>query len=209
MQISISNVIGRAISLGSYVSKLIKAFKARVAVDIGIFEAELCLSTTLKSLNTIGLLDKTSLCITPNAYKESVLYSVVPNTTLGDMTVVRATTATRVNSAGLIEGVGVNVPRIDYTNGSCPSLLVEPQRTNLLTYSEQFDNADWNKVRASVTANTTISPNGIQNADTFASSSGQTIFPALTRNPTFLGNTLYSLSIFAKVLGNTNIFKIT
>jgi hypothetical protein len=125
------------------------------------------------------------------------------------MDVVRATTATRVNSAGLIESVGVNIPRIDYTNGSCPSLLVEPQRTNLITYSEQIDNAAWTKVRASITANTTISPDGTQNADTFASSAGQTIFPALTRSPTFLGNTSYSLSIFAKVLGNTNIFKLS
>jgi hypothetical protein len=164
MQISISNVIGRAISLGSYVSKLIKAFKARVAVNIGIFEAELCLSTTLKSLNTIGLLDKTSLCITPNAYKESILYSVVPNTTLGDMTVVRATTATRVNSVGLIESVGLNIPRIDYTNGSCPSLLVEPQRTNLLTYSNDFSNVIWIKNSSTITANSIISPEGTTNA---------------------------------------------
>jgi ribosomal protein L11 len=80
----------------------------------------------------MSLLDKASLIVTPNAYKESKLYSVVPNTTLGDMDVVRATTATRVNSLGLIESLAINVPRIDYTNGSCPSLLVEPQRTNLV-----------------------------------------------------------------------------
>ena len=80
----------------------------------------------------MSLLDKASLIVTPNAYKTSKLYSVVPNTTLGDMDVVRATTATRVNSAGLIESVALNIPRIDYTNGSCPSILVEPQRTNLV-----------------------------------------------------------------------------
>jgi hypothetical protein len=80
----------------------------------------------------MSLLDKASLIVTSNAYKESKLYSVVPNTTLGDMDVVRATTATRVNASGLIESVAVNVPRIDYTNGSCPSILVEPQRTNLV-----------------------------------------------------------------------------
>lgn len=80
----------------------------------------------------MSLLDKASLIVTPNAYKTSKLYSVVPNTTLGDMDVVRATTATRVNASGLIESVGLNIPRIDYTNGSCPSILVEPQRTNLV-----------------------------------------------------------------------------
>jgi hypothetical protein len=84
----------------------------------------------------MSLLDKASLVVTPNAVKAGKLYSVIPNTTFGDMTVVRATTATRVNSLGLIESVSVNVPRVDYTNGSCPSLLVEPQRTNLATNSD-------------------------------------------------------------------------
>ena len=113
----------------------------------------------------MSLLDKASLIVTPNAYKESKLYSVIPNTTLGDMDVIRATTATRVNSAGLIESVGINIPRIDYTNGGCPSLLVEPQRTNLITYSEQFDNSSWFGDGLVVTANLTTSPSGIQNAD--------------------------------------------
>ena len=57
----------------------------------------------------MSLLDKASLIVTPNSYKESKLYSVVPNTTLGDMDVVRATTATRVNSSGLIEVVPRNL----------------------------------------------------------------------------------------------------
>jgi hypothetical protein len=59
----------------------------------------------------------------------------------------------------------LNIPRLDYSNGTCPSLLVEPQRTNLLTYSSSFDNAAWTKSNASVTANTTTSPDGTQNAD--------------------------------------------
>jgi len=120
----------------SYVSNLIKAFKARIILDSGIFEAQNCLKTTLTNLDSLELLTKASLIVTPNAYKAGELYSVIPNTTLGDLDVVRATTATRVNSAGLIESVAINVPRIDYTNGSCPSLLVEPQRTNRLLNSE-------------------------------------------------------------------------
>ena len=57
-----------------------------------------------------------------------------------------------------------NVPRLTY-EGGCPSLLLEPQRTNLLTYSEQFDNAAWVKGLVSISANTTTSPDGTQNAD--------------------------------------------
>jgi hypothetical protein len=55
---------------------------------------------------------------------------------------------------------------LDYTNSTCPKLLLEPQRTNLLLYSEQFDNGYWAKdPSASVVANAAISPDGTQNAD--------------------------------------------
>jgi hypothetical protein len=40
----------------------------------------------------------------------------------------------------LIESVASNVPRLDYTNGSCPSILVEPQRTNSLLNSATVAN---------------------------------------------------------------------
>ena len=62
----------------------------------------------------------------------------------------------------------LNVPRLTYQNGGggCPSLLLEPQRTNLALYSEQYDNAAWTKQSGtSVTANQTISPDGTLNAD--------------------------------------------
>jgi len=91
----------------------------------------------------MSLLDTASLVVTPNGTKASKLYSVVPSDGSGDLSVTRATTATRVNSSGLIQSVASNVPRLDYTNGSCPSILVEPQRTNLLTYSE--DLTQWNQ----------------------------------------------------------------
>ena len=132
----------------------------------------------------MSLLDKASLVITPNAVKASKLYSVVPNTTLGDMDVVRDTTATRVNSAGLIESVGVNIPRIDYTNGSCPSLLVEPQRTNLLTYSNSFiGGTGWSTAGSTVTRtpNFGISPDGTQNSTRIQfSTSGLNFFKSIT-----------------------------
>jgi hypothetical protein len=76
----------------------------------------------------MSLFESASICITPNAYKAGTLYAIKG----ADLTVTRATSATRVNANGLIETVGANVPRLDYTNGSCPSILVEPQRTNLV-----------------------------------------------------------------------------
>jgi hypothetical protein len=293
----------------------------------------------------MSLLNNASLVVTPNAYKEGTLYSVIPNSTLGDMTVVRATTATRVNSAGLIEvvprnflqysntftnaawqndatitlnaatapdgtmtaarvqlssgankylyqGVGLsgvatvscyikgataqtigfsdgsattnsinittewvrytftynsgagsgiqfdnyfgvspaqqakdfyiwhaqveqgstateyfptttrlNIPRLDYSNGTCPSILVEPQRTNIVTYSDNFTDASWLKLGTAltVTANTTVSPDGTQNADTLnVSNNDNTLYKAIAG--TFAGNT-YTFSLYAKGSG--------
>ena len=61
----------------------------------------------------------------------------------------------------------LNVPRLTYQNGGggCPSLLLEKQSTNLVSYSEQFDNAYWTKQGLTVTANSIVSPDGTQNAD--------------------------------------------
>ncbi len=60
-------------------------------------------------------------------------------------------------------GVTDNLPRLDYSGGaSCPSLLLEPQRTNLITQSEYF--GTWTQADANVTANATRSPEGVQNA---------------------------------------------
>ena len=62
----------------------------------------------------------------------------------------RATTATRVNKEGLIEVVGNNEPRIDFTDDSKGALLLEPQRTNSLLHSNQFDTT-WATSNATVT----------------------------------------------------------
>ena len=49
----------------------------------------------------------------------------------------RASSATRVNKQGLIETVASGVPRIDFTDAN-GALLLEPQRTNKITNSENF-----------------------------------------------------------------------
>lgn len=84
----------------------------------------------------MSLLNVASLVLTPNAVKDGKIYSIIPSNGNGDMTVVRATTATRVNSLGNIENVGLNVARLNYEMaGGCPSILLEPQRTNRLLNS--------------------------------------------------------------------------
>ena len=58
----------------------------------------------------------------------------------------------------------LNMPRVDYKDNSNGSLKLEPQSTNLITYSSDF--SQWTKTsNASVTSNNTISPDGTLNAD--------------------------------------------
>jgi len=54
-----------------------------------------------------------------------------------------------------------NVPRIDYSGGGCPHILAEPQRTNLITYSEDLTNAFYQTTGiGTITVSTTLSPDG-------------------------------------------------
>jgi len=92
-----------------------------------------------------------SIALIPSGYKASKLYSVLPTNGNADLTVVRNSTANRINKDGLIESMAVNVPLLDHSNGTCPSLLLQPQSTNLITYPLSFDNAYWTKVGATVT----------------------------------------------------------
>ena len=84
-----------------------------------------------------NLLEKASIILTPTAYNTSEVLCVKPSDGSGDFDFSRATDATRINSLGLIETIGINLPRINYEAG-CGSWLFEPQTTQLLTYSEDF-----------------------------------------------------------------------
>jgi hypothetical protein len=120
----------------------------------------------------MSLLDKASLVVTANAYKTSKLYSVVPSDGSGDMTVTRATTATRVNSAGLIEVV----PR------------------NIYTYSNDFTNSVWTKLNSSITSNQ-VGYDGTNNASLLIENSTNN-FHLLSNTPTLSGQT--TISVYAK-----------
>lgn len=112
-----------------------------------------------------------SIAMIPSAYKSGKVYSVLPSDGSGDLNFSRTSEATRVNQNGLIETVGSNVPRIDYTDGGCPKLLLEPLSRNLITHSEDFSDASWLRINGGlgsvpvVTANQGLSPDGSANAD--------------------------------------------
>jgi hypothetical protein len=101
----------------------------------------------------------------------------------------------------------LNVPRLTYQNGGggCPSLLLEKQSTNLITYSEQFDDGSWSKTgSATITSNNQISPDGTQNADTLNAGA----INAQVQG-TFIGTSgsVYTVSMYIKrITGTGNVF---
>jgi len=103
--------------------------------------------------------------LTPkNGYKASKLYCYKPTDGSGDFSWSRNLSSYRLNQSGSLELMGVNVPRIDYTN-TCPELLIEKAATNLLLYSEDFSNASWTKTNSTITSNNIAAPNGATTAD--------------------------------------------
>ena len=79
----------------------------------------------------------------------------------------RASAATYYDDKGVLQLVRDNKPRIDFnpTTGECNGLLIEEQRTNLLTYSSEFNNAAWQKTRASIISNIIVAPDGTLTGD--------------------------------------------
>jgi hypothetical protein len=93
--------------------------------------------------------------------------------------------------AGLLE----NEPRFDYSGGAtCPSLLLEPSRTNLVQ-SEYF--GTYTNSNSTIESNATTSPEGLANATSFleAATTGQ---HKLVTSLSLDGSSTYTLSIFAK-----------
>ena len=77
----------------------------------------------------------------------------------------RGSVATYVDKDGLIKTATSDIPRIDFLNNPKGHLLLEPARTNLFPYSEDFENSDWTKnAGTTITNNYAISPDGTLNA---------------------------------------------
>jgi hypothetical protein len=94
-------------------------------------------------------------------------------------------------------------PRFDHDpiTGESKGFLIEEQRANLLTYSEQFDNAAWTKGGGStISANAAVAPNGETTADKLVESGTTSAF-TVQRPPAVTGS--HTFSVFAKAAERT------
>ena len=108
----------------------------------------------------------------------------------------RASTATYIDDAGVLQTAGVNVPR--FQGGA---VLVEGAGTNLLTRSSEFQDSAWNlKSSVFVTANSAVAPDGSLSADSLiesAVSAGH----YLERAVGIVGNQQRGFSLFVQRVG--------
>ena len=100
----------------------------------------------------------------------------------------------------------LNVPRLTYQNGGggCPSLLLEKQSTNLVSYSEDFTNATYTKIGVTATGNTTTSPDGTTNADSILEIATGGTHESWQRASMTSGQ-LYTQSCFLKANGRNRV----
>jgi len=118
-------------------------------------------------------------------------------------TFTRATIATG-DSNGLVYRVASGEPRYGAKNDAL-GVLIEDARTNILLYSDQFDDVSWGKSGITVNANVGIAPDGLLTMDriTFTASATDQI----AQNKTLAAGT-YTLSWYARTESGTKAFRL-
>ena len=154
---------------------------------------------------------KPNLALIPATIGDKV-YSILPSDGVGDFDFTRGTIATRINAQGLIETVASGENRLNYSllDGKvvgCPHLLLEPARTNLVQYSEDFSQSYWTKEKTSITSNVVISPDGTLNASKLVEDSSNGLHRTYSNLITTSQNNNYTSTVFAKK-GGRDIFGI-
>jgi hypothetical protein len=112
-----------------------------------------------------------------------------------------STTRTFVGSNGLIQTAATNVPRIDFdpVTRQCLGLLIEEQRSNLSTWSEDLTQASWSKTNTTATSNQTVAPDGNTTADLIAETTANTQhYLSGSGTNSVTSGTTYTTSVFLK-----------
>ena len=188
-------------------SKTIKTSPFIIAWNAKKFSTDVfyCSSSDTPQPTHSGPRDLMSVSLSARGYSDGTEPEVL-NLAASDFasmyTFTRASAATIIDIDGTVREVGVDVPRlVQYDGeGNALGLLIEEQRTNLVTYSEQFDNAGWIQVRLTVTANAVAAPDGTVTADKLVEDSGITNTRVLANASisTLAASTVSVASCFAK-----------
>lgn len=148
------------------------------------------------------------LSITPNGTNGIYLWGAQ----LEQRSAVSSYTPTTTQAITLYQPTLLTAPsgvaRFDHNPISTESLgfLVEEQRVNLVTYSEDFANVVYSKVNSAITSNINVAPDGTLTADSLIENSTASALHYMTRTVTTTG--AHSYSIYAKQNGRQYIVLI-
>lgn len=97
-------------------------------------------------------------------------------------------------------------PSITFTRASSGTYfdsagVLQRATYNLLTYSEQFDNAAWGKSNASITANAAAAPDGTVTADLFVPNTSSTDHSVTTSAGSVSSGAAFTFSVYVKAAG--------
>ena len=117
-----------------------------------------------------------------------------------------ATSLIPTSGAAGTAGIKEDEPRFDYPlDGGPPSLLIEPQRENLILHSEYIGGSTWTDQSSGVTAvtNDAVSPEGVKNATKLVIANGDSAGAEwrLASTLSVTDEKLYTFSVFAKAAG--------
>ena len=94
----------------------------------------------------------------------------------------------------------------DNSNTTATTLGKDYSRgTNLLTYSEQFDNAAWTKVRSSITANTIVAPDGTLTGDKLVEDTSASNTHLMLQSVSSTASNTHTFSFYAKAAERSEI----
>jgi hypothetical protein len=174
----------------------------------GWYWIEFTATFTGGSFSTVGVSN------TGSPYSAAVATTVLPATGVAFKTLIYTSAAREyltitftASGASTLSVTGVSVKSLAGNHASQATSASRPvlrARYNLLTYSEQFDNAAWTKVATTVTANATTAPDGTTTADLLVSNT------ALTNHAVYFLSSLaagvtYTVSVYAKASGYSNL----
>lgn len=148
---------------------------------------------------------KPKFYLKPFAVYQSKVCLIEPNTNATDFDFSRSVTAKRENNKGILVDVDSNIARLNFSKGEkYPALLLEPQATNEILWSEDFTNVVWNSSEISVSSNKAIAPDGNLTADILSSTNiGGTITQSRT-----LSTKEYTSSFYVKRKGGTGVISM-
>lgn len=121
--------------------------------------------------------------------------SVRPSRGIGTATFTRATTAVLTDWEGVVRDVLSGEVRLSGMR----------RVRNLLSRSQEFDNASWTKVRSTISADSIIAPDGSTTADKLQEQTDSATNRSISQTLSFVSGSTYSFSVYAKAAERTEI----